>query len=239
MNNSALNLPNILTLSNLFCGCCAVLYLFHGQPETAAWFTLASFLFDYADGMVARALKITSPLGKELDSLADVISFGVAPGAMLYLLLANTTYAGNECPIVMAALPAFILSAFSGLRLAKFNLDTRQTTYFLGLSTPACTVFMLGITLGAYHDTFGFGTFLLANKWLIYLLIPIFSAMLISEIPMFGLKLKSLNWKDNAPLLFLLALLIPAVFFLKMLALPLIVIAYILLSLVFKEKVTV
>jgi CDP-diacylglycerol---serine O-phosphatidyltransferase len=234
MNCSAYNLPNLLTLTNLFCGCCAVLYLFHGHPETAAWFTLSSFICDYFDGMLARALKISSPLGKELDSLADVVSFGVVPGAMLYMLLAN----GDTAQIHCAALPAFILSAFSGLRLAKFNLDTRQTTYFMGLTTPACTLFVLGLTLSAGKNLFGIGDFFRSNAWLIYLLIPVLSALLLSEIPMFGLKLKSLDWKSNAPIFAMLTILALSVFFVKILALSITVLCYIAISILFKEKVT-
>ena len=233
MNSTAYNLPNLLTLSNLFCGCCAVLMLFSHRPEIAAWFTIASFLFDYSDGMVARALKISSPLGKELDSLADVVSFGVAPGAMLYLMLSN----GHE-GVYTWALPAFILSAFSGLRLAKFNLDTRQTHYFLGLSTPACTVFMLGLTLAFSRNTWGVGDFLTAHNWIIYALIPIFSALLVSEIPMFGLKLRDFDLKNNLPLLGFAVLLGASFFWLHILALPLMVVIYIVLSIIFKNKIT-
>lgn len=238
MNASVLNLPNILTLSNLLSGCCAVLFIFHGQPETAAWFTLASFLFDYTDGMAARSLNISSPLGKELDSLADMVSFGVAPGAMLYLLLANPQHIYGECPVVWEALPAFLLSAFSGLRLAKFNLDTRQTTFFLGLSTPASTVFMLGLTLGAFRNVMGVGDFLAANAWVIYGLIPVFSALLISEIPMFGLKLKRFDLKSNIALIGFLLLLIPAFYFFQVLAFSLLVVAYIGASLLWRGAVT-
>ncbi len=233
MNGTAFNIPNILTLTNLFCGCCAALFLFNAQPQTAAWFTLASFVCDYLDGMIARALKITSPLGKELDSLADVVSFGVVPGAMFYMLLSGF----DDQKIHIEALPGFVLSAFSGLRLAKFNLDTRQTTYFMGLTTPACTVFMLGVTLATWHNTFGMRHFIADNAWLLYLLIPVLSILLLSEIPMFGLKLKSLDLQTNAPLLMVLAILVASAFFLKMLALPLTVLCYIALSVAFRSRV--
>ena len=184
--------------------------------------------------MIARAMKISSLLGKELDSLADVVSFGVVPGTMIYLLLSGF----DTQQIHIYALPAFVLSAFSGLRLAKFNLDTRQTTYFMGLTTPACTVFMLGITLAAWHNTFGVGDFIQKNTWLMYALIPILSVLLLSEIPMFGLKLKSWDFKSNAPLLALLAILLASICFLKMLALPVTVLCYIAISILYKDKVT-
>jgi CDP-diacylglycerol--serine O-phosphatidyltransferase len=207
------------------------------MPETAALFTAASFLFDTADGIVARALRINSPLGKELDSLADVISFGMVPGIMLYTLLAQNGTAGGQGAINLYALPAFVLSAFSALRLAKFNLDTRQTTYFLGLSTPGCTMFVMGITLAAHQNTFGIGDYLMYHKWLIYTVIVVFSVLLVSEIPMFGLKIKRLDIRSNIELLAFAALFVAALFFLKLLALSIIVICYIVVSILFKEKV--
>lgn len=237
MNGTTLNFPNLLTLSNLFCGCCAVLYFLNGLPETAALFTVASFLFDTADGIVARALKINSPLGKELDSLADVISFGLVPGIMLYTLLAPNGSPAGPGAINYYAMPAFVLSAFSALRLAKFNIDTRQTTYFLGLSTPGCTMFMMGVTLAAHQNTFGLGDYLMYNKWVIYTLVAIFSVLLVTEIPMFGLKIKRLDFKSNLALLAFAAVFVVALLFLKLLALSIIVLCYIIISILFKEKV--
>jgi len=235
---AVLNLPNLLTLSNLFCGCCAILFLFQGDPITAAGFTVASFVLDYGDGMAARAMKLQSELGKQLDSLADVVSFGVAPGAMLYLLLANTNYAVGIVPLDFWAIPAFVLSAFSGLRLGLFNLDKRQTTYFLGLSTPATTVFVMGLTLAVYENRLGLGDWLLLNKWLVYALIPVLSLLLISEIPMFGLKLRKADWKSNWPLVVVLLHFIGGFFLFGPLALSISVVLYILLSVLFRRKVT-
>lgn len=238
------HLPNFLTLTNLFCGCCALLFTFAGQPVTAAWFTLGSFLCDYADGMAARALGVSSPLGKELDSLADVVSFGVVPGAMLYQLLTagqtTDSFAGADgiaSSVNLAALPAFILSAFSGLRLARFNLDTRQTSYFIGLSTPACTVFVLGLTLAAHHDRFGAASWI-QNQWLLYVLVALLSWLLNAEIPMFGMKIKRFDLRSNAFNLVFLGLFVGALFFLKELALSVIILIYIVLSLFLKNKIT-
>lgn len=230
------HLPNALTLANLFCGCCALLYTLYWQPETAVWFTVASFVFDYLDGMAARALKVSSPLGKELDSLADVVSFGVVPGAMLYQMLSGSS--AGETGVVITALPAFVLSAFSGLRLGKFNLDTRQTQYFLGLSTPASTILVLGLALSAHHNRFGMADLLSANPWVLYLLIAALCALLISEIPMFGMKIKSTDWKSNAVNAVFVALFGVLFFMLKELALTVIIIVYILVSVVYREKVT-
>ena len=237
------HIPNLLTLANLFFGCCALLYTLAYDPATAALFTLGSFLCDYADGMAARALGVSSPLGKELDSLADVVSFGVVPGAMLYQLL-KTGVCGGEVTILgwqnaqicAAALPAFVLSASSGLRLGRFNLDTRQTTYFIGLSTPACTVFVLGLALTAQHNYFGLAG-LLHNPWLLYGLVAVLSLLLNSEIPMFGMKIKRFDWSSNVFNLAFLLLFAVLVFFLKELALSVIIIVYILASVVLKNKI--
>ncbi len=233
------HLPNALTLSNLFCGCCALLFTFYWKPEVAALFTAASFVFDYLDGMAARVLKVSSPLGKELDSLADVVSFGVVPGAMLFQLLSGEPSAIPgllQSLVPIAAFPAFILSAFSGLRLAKFNLDTRQTSYFIGLSTPACTVFVLGLTLTAHHNLFGLAEFI-SNQWFLYGLIGLLSWLLVSEIPMFGMKVKRFDLSSNAFNLSFLALFAVLVFFLKELALSAIIVCYIALSIVLKNKI--
>jgi CDP-diacylglycerol--serine O-phosphatidyltransferase len=232
-------LPNALTLANLFCGCCAILHILYWQPETAALFTAGSFLFDYLDGMVARALHVSSPLGKELDSLADVVSFGVVPGAMLYQMLAipAVEMSGSHASMVQwHALPAFILTAFSAFRLGKFNLDTRQSSYFLGLSTPACTVFVLGLSLGVYHNRFDLAP-MLTNPWLIYGLIGILSWLLVSEVPMFGMKIKRFDWKSNALNLIFVVVLAILVLVIKELALSAIIVCYILLSVLQKKKI--
>lgn len=238
------HIPNLLTLTNLFFGCCALLYTLAYDPVTAALFTLGSFLCDYADGMTARALNVSSPLGKELDSLADVVSFGVVPGAMIYQLIKLATCGevslipGSEiyavCP---EALPAFLLAAASGLRLARFNLDTRQTSYFIGLSTPACTVFVLGLTISAYYDYFGMKGFL-QNTWLLYGLVAVLSVLLNSEIPMFGMKIKRFDLKSNLFNIAFLVLFIVLFYFLHALALSIIILVYILASVIFRNKVT-
>ena len=233
------HLPNALTLANLFCGCCALLYTLYWQPEIAALFTIGSFIFDYLDGMTARALRVSSPLGKELDSLADIVSFGVVPGAMLYCLLSGevsiATDSGNSL-VDIYALPAFALSAFSALRLAKFNLDTRQANYFIGLSTPACTVFVLGLTLTAYHDLFGLKE-MIENKWFLYGLTALLSWLLVSELPMFGMKIKRFDLKSNQANLAFLGLFVLLIFLLNELALSAIIVCYIVLSVIFKNKI--
>lgn len=248
------HIPNLLTLSNLFCGCCALMFTLNGEPVTAAWFVLGCFVFDYGDGMTARALGVTSPLGKQLDSLADVVSFGVVPGAMLYMMMAGKALAGGDIPdlimsslssgpeeyqrscVILFALPAFILATFAALRLGKFNIDTRQARYFIGLSTPACTVFVLGLALAAENDRFGLKD-VIESRWLIYGLIALLSWLMNSEIPMFGMKIRSFDLKSNAFTLAFLAVLLALVFFLKELALSAVIVFYILISIALKNKV--
>jgi CDP-diacylglycerol--serine O-phosphatidyltransferase len=193
-----LSLPNLLTLANLFCGICAVINLLYGQFETAAWFVGGSAVADFLDGLVARALGISGPLGVQLDSLADVVSFGVVPGVMLYMLLLRGQHFGDAIPLRIepTALPALILPLFAALRLAKFNIDTRQTTGFIGLNTPATTLFVTGLLLVYRQDAFGIGH-ALTNATLIYALIALLCYLMVSEIPMFGFKWSSFAWRGN------------------------------------------
>lgn len=243
------HIPNLLTLSNLFCGCCALMFTLNGEPVYAAWCVLGCFIFDYADGMTARALGVSSPLGKQLDSLADVVSFGVVPAAMLHQLLVSCGVcremeyvpdgflpAGWSYHTCLAATPAFVLAMFAAMRLGKFNIDTRQSTYFIGLSTPACTVFVLGLSLAAEHDRFGLKE-VIEHQWLLYGLIVLLSWLMNSEIPMFGMKIKAFDLRSNAFSLVFLAVLLALVFFLKELALSAVIVFYVLISIALKDKV--
>ncbi len=232
------HIPNFITLCNLFCGSAALLYTLNGDPVTAAYFTSACFLFDYLDGMLARMLEVSGPLGKQLDSLADMVSFGVVPAAMMYMLLQKSVCGTiGLSQICLPALPAFILAMFSALRLGKFNLDTRQTSYFIGLSTPACTVFMLGVSLSMHKNLFSVQE-LTEYTWLWYGLTGLLSWLLISEIPMFGMKIKQFDWKSNRFNLVFLLLFIVLVTFLNVMAFSAIIVLYILLSLFFKQYIT-
>lgn len=235
-------IPNFFTLLNLFFGCCALLYLLNAQPENAAWCLLGAFLCDYSDGMIARALRVSSPMGKELDSLADVVSFGVAPGVMLYGLLSSSYCSsgfltGGSMPVCQAALPAFALSMFSAYRLAKFNLDVRQKSYFIGLSTPACTLFVLGLTLAAQNNQLGFGDLIRNAPWILYIITGLFSFFLVGEIPMFPLKFRSFRWQGNKLPYTFLVLGLTALFTLKGIGLSLLILFYILASIIFKHKI--
>lgn len=221
------HLPNVITLINLFAGCGAIVTLLQGQAVAATWWLIVAGVADYADGGVARALKVQSPLGKELDSLADMVSFGVVPGAIFYYLLLASLPSG--VPQWMA-LSGFMVSVFSGLRLARFNLDTRQTEHFIGLPTPANTIFVTGLLLAYHFNTFGMQVFL-GQPWLLGLLIVLLSWLLNAEIPMFSLKIKRLTWQGNEIKIIFVALSIASLFVLGWAA-PLAVISlYILVNL--------
>jgi len=184
------HIPNAITCMNLFSGCIAIVYAFQGSYLTAALFIALAAVFDFFDGFAARLLKAYSAMGKELDSLADIVSFGVAPGVMAYSYISTHLIAGSPSWLAWSG---FLIPVFSALRLAKFNLDERQTSSFLGLPTPANALFW----------AFGFGSsfniFLSSTLDPIVLVfgILIFCALLVLEIPMFSLKFKNLHWKGN------------------------------------------
>ena len=192
------SLPNIITLVNLFCGCCALLSVLNEQFISAFILLFVAGIADYSDGLVARRLKVNSPLGKELDSLADMVSFGVVPGAILYVLIALSLDKSVNGDIVWQAVPGFGLTLFACLRLAKFNLDTRQSENFIGLNTPAATIFVTGMMLVCETDQLGLKEFIL-EPWLLYIVTAFLSFLLVAEIPMISFKFKGLQWRGNEP----------------------------------------
>jgi CDP-diacylglycerol--serine O-phosphatidyltransferase len=178
------HIPNFITCLNLFSGCVASYLAFKSNYEGAFIAILLAAVFDFMDGFAARLLKAYSAMGKELDSLADMISFGLAPGAIIFSLL---TESGTNEWLPFAG---FLIPVFSGLRLAKFNIDDRQTSSFLGLPVPANAIFWAGIV-------YSFSPFLTNNTWFFLILIGVFCFLLVSEIPMFSLKFKNVSWRDN------------------------------------------
>lgn len=188
------HIPNIITCCNLLSGCVAAVFAFEGVYTIAFACIIMGAVFDFFDGLTARALKVSSPIGKELDSLADVITFGLAPATMAYSWLCECASAHLDM-LVASAMPfaAFLLVAFSALRLAKFNVDERQTSSFIGLPTPANALFWGGLVIGS-HDVVVAQSY----GWVLVLaLILLFSWLLVAEIPMFSLKFKNLSWKSN------------------------------------------
>lgn len=202
------HIPNVITLLNLFFGCCALLCIFSSDTQNAAIFIGLALLADFLDGGVARALGVSSPLGVQLDSLADMVSFGLVPGAIVYQLLRGDE-AHLKVELVWAAMPAFLLTLFSCLRLAKFNIDTRQTTYFIGLATPSNTIFFVGIMLAENNMQYAFYVWLF-NPLVLYALTILFSYFLVAEIPMFSFKK---GFKDPIIISFLILSVILLFFF--------------------------
>ena len=188
------HIPNTLTSCNLISGCIAIVFALSANYTMALTFIVVGAVFDFFDGMSARLLGVSSPIGKELDSLADVVTFGVAPSSMIYSLLLILDKTGwNNTLAALVPYVAFVMAAFSALRLAKFNLDERQTTSFIGLPTPANALFWGALIVGN-ENVFD------ENSYYIYLLIILVfvsSWLLVAEIPMFALKFKHWGWRDN------------------------------------------
>jgi len=194
----------MMTLCNLFLGCVALVYIFDAsQPLqqrlvwAAIWVFIAGAL-DFADGFVARWLRAASALGKQLDSLADAVTFGVVPGAVVFQLLMagyQSTPTAFGMPLIYG-LPAFLLSVFAVLRLGKFNIDTRQSEGFIGLPAPAMSVFVMALPLVWYQNPWGLGGLVL-NKWLLYAITVLFSALMVAGIPMISFKFRHFRWQGN------------------------------------------
>ncbi|MCI1189344.1 CDP-alcohol phosphatidyltransferase family protein [Hymenobacter sp. DH14] len=223
------HLPNAVTCLNLLFGCLALTEIFAGRLDNGAWFVAAAAVADFADGLLARALRVSSAIGKDLDSLADMVSFGVVPGAILFKLLATGEAATPPPPIQYLPYVGFLVSIFSALRLAKFNNDTRQTTSFIGLPTPACTLVVASLPLILSHDRFGLHSVVL-NPIVLVGLTVLLSGLLVAELPLFALKFKSLRWGDNRRRFIFLLLAAGLLLGLQAAAVPLIVLLYVLLS---------
>ncbi|MGL4411210.1 MAG: CDP-diacylglycerol--serine O-phosphatidyltransferase [Bacteroidales bacterium] len=221
------SIPNTITCLNLLCGSVATVSAFNGQVQLATILIFAAALFDFLDGFAARLLKAYSPMGKELDSLADLISFGFAPSVMLYNLIL-----GNSCIPVWLSYAPFLLVVFSALRLAKFNVDDRQTSSFIGLPTPANALFWITLIWSYSQNLIPFDL----SSTVILALVPIFSYLLVSEIPMFSLKVKSLKFAQNRILYIFLAGFVTLVAVFGIFGIALGIIFYIILSYLTAEK---
>ena len=188
------HIPNTLTCLNLFSGCVAAVMAFQSRYDMALLFIIVGAVFDFFDGMAARALHAYSNIGKDLDSLSDDVSFGVAPSLIVFSLFKEMHYPAYMASVV-AWLPylAFLIAVFSALRLAKFNNDTRQTSSFIGLPVPANALFW-GSLVAGFHPFLINAMF---HPLYLLILVCLFSWLLVSEIPMFSLKFKNLSWKDN------------------------------------------
>lgn len=226
------HIPNSITSMNLFSGCIAIVMAFEGAFIWVVFWVILAAIFDFFDGMAARLLNAPSIIGKELDSLADVVSFGVAPAVAVFILLRDYTIYSELFIHVEAYIPyfAFIIPVFSALRLAKFNVDERQSTSFLGLPTPANAIFWISYVFGVQNISVDNNNNLL---WLLTLVLIIaLSLLMVSEIPMFSFKLNNLKIKGNEKPLLLIIFAITFLSFWGIIGLALSILAYIVLSLI-------
>ena len=250
--------PNIVTLLNLFCGCIAIFFTLQNgivivdNPETGAQYIglaeqiwLASLFIgiaavvDFFDGFVARLMGASSEMGKQLDSLADVVSFGVAPAMILYQLL-RLGLARSEDGLdasILWLMPAFILPCAAAYRLAKFNLDTRQTFSFRGTPVPSIGLTIAAFPLIYWHSNTEWVLSLLLKKWFIYAVTATMSWLMVSDIPIMSNKFKEKTLQANLPKLLLLIIAITGGILLGWLSVPLIFVAFVLLSVIFKKQI--
>lgn len=227
------SLPNGLTCCNLISGCIAVSYALGGDAQTALLFIIIGAMFDFFDGFTARALKVSSPIGKELDSLADDITFGFVPSAIAFMML-------KQCAVPDSLLgaqkiypyAAFVMAAFSALRLAKFNLDERQTSSFIGMPTPANALFWGALACSVNAELLASS----AAAYIIILMVFGSSALLVSEIPMFALKFKNYSWKDNKVKYIFLALSLAVIIPFGIGGLAIAILLYLMLSLLTEKR---
>ncbi|KAF5072818.1 CDP-alcohol phosphatidyltransferase [anaerobic digester metagenome] len=230
------HIPNVITLLNLVSGCLAIVSAFEGNLYLAGWLIVIAAVFDFFDGFTARLLGAYSPLGKELDSLSDVVSFGVAPSIILFhLLKAALGISGSEgftTGHFLLAVP-FIMAAFSSLRLGIFNLDERQTSSFIGLPTPANAMLIVGLVFGLNSSWGGLFQTITSSPVVLIALTLVMSGLLVCNLPMFSLKLKSLSVKSAYKQLILLCGIVVLVAVFGMASLSFVILLYILLSLLF------
>lgn len=224
------HVPNTITLLNLFCGCIAVVFVSELNFEMAFFFVSLGIFLDFFDGFFARLFKVAGPLGLQLDSLADMVTSGVVPGFVMFWLLKqgqNPVDANQIIPYL-----GFIITLGSCYRLANFNIDTRQTDSFIGLPTPANTLFIMSLPLVIKYSDSLVVFDILTNQWFL-LAITLFSAYILNaEIPLFSLKIKDFTFKKNALQIVFLSLCVLLLIFFQYLAIPLVIVTYVLLSVI-------
>jgi len=240
-------IPNTITLGNLFCGCLALVKAFEGNLVWAAYFVGIALVLDFLDGFVARMLGVASAIGKDLDSLADMVTFGVVPGVVMFRMINDVALTdlngldlmneiGGKANFYGASLisyGAFIITIFSCIRLAKFNNDTRQSDSFIGLPTPANTMLICSLPLiAAFQPEFTKFNMIVHNVEFLLILSGLLSLLLVSEIPLFALKVKRFAWSENRLIFTFLAVSASFLVILQYAAIPLIILLYISVSIV-------
>ncbi|WP_347052878.1 CDP-alcohol phosphatidyltransferase family protein [Flavobacterium olei] len=231
------HIPNLITLINLFCGCIAVVFVSKAiETDDSYYFLMAFYMvclgifFDFFDGFFARLFKVSSPLGLQLDSLADMVTSGVAPGYVMYSMFANSGHELGTSPVIPFL--GFIITLGSCYRLANFNIDTRQTDSFIGLPTPANSLFILSLPLVIKFSDSLMILEILTNQWVLLLITLCSAYILNAEIPLFSLKIKKFNLKENALQIVFLIISVLMVILLQYIAIPLIIAFYVLLSII-------
>lgn len=215
------HIPNTITCCNLISGCFSIMFSFEGMPVMASVMIFVAGLFDFFDGFTARLLNAHSPIGGDLDSLSDVVSFGVAPGFIMYHLMGGMWFGCF----------AFLLPVFSAVRLAKFNVDTRQTTSFIGLPTPPMAIFMASLPLAFWQ--LGMSGEQVLNPYLCLGIVILFSVMMVCNLNFFSFKMKSVSWKGNEVRWIFLIIAVAGFAVFRFVALPFILLAYVLMSVLF------
>ena len=232
-------IPNFITLGNLLSGTVAVIFAVEGNYKIAALFVCIGIIFDFFDGFVARLLKVSGELGKQLDSLADMVTSGVVPGLIMYKLLQDNlknapNFTNSAIEVLDVPLIGLILTLAAGYRLAKFNIDTRQTDSFIGLPTPAMSLFIVSLPLILQYSEIELVKDLIQNNYFLIGVTWVLSYLMNAELPLFSLKFKDYSLKNNfVTYIFLLASLV-LIFAFHFLAIPIIIILYVLIS-IFKK----
>ena len=242
------HIPNFVTLLNLFCGSIAVLFAVNGNMIATALFVFLGIFFDFFDGLAARLLNVQGELGKQLDSLADVVTSGVVPGIVLFQLISKAFTKGSwdlknvinvKTPMwehfnstFFIAIIGLIVTLAAAYRLAKFNIDERQTSSFIGLPTPAAALVVLSLPLILAYSNNQFFINLIENAWFLIGLAVLLSYLMNAEIPLFSLKFKDYTWKNNKVKFSYILITVVLCVFLQFVAIPIVIIVYVLLSLV-------
>lgn len=222
------HIPNLITLLNLFSGCIALIFAIDMDFEMAFLFVSLGIFLDFFDGFFARLFKVSSPLGLQLDSLADMVTSGLVPGFVMFLMLNSNTLSPDN----WIAYLGFIITLGSCYRLANFNIDTRQTDSFIGLPTPANALFILSLPLVMHHTSSEMLYEILKNKWVLLAITALSAYILNAEIPLFSLKIKSFDFAKNKLQIIFLAISVLLLIAFQFLGIPLVILFYVLLSIV-------
>lgn len=241
------NIPNTITCGNLLCGCFAIVCAFNGDLVWSTYLVGIAAILDFFDGFIARLLNVHSEIGKQLDSLADLVTFGFVPGVIMFLLLSKafaidyvtalnkaSTQGTAEFPYWLAFF-AFLITIFSAIRLAKFNIDTRQTNSFIGVPTPANAILICSLPLIKFFQP-NVGNFnvllIIENPWFLLGLTLLMSFLLVAELPLFALKFKNFGWADNKIRYSFLLISFVLLILFQFIAIPFIIFLYVILSVI-------